>query len=127
MGQKESRLELEGAELRVFTQALLRDVRALESMLAGTMIERGVRRIGLEQELFLVDEEWRPAPIALDLLERLDDPRVTTEIGRCALEAIQSQIRLSSVETACLRSRPGCTEFWPRSTHRPRTSAPEWF
>ncbi|MEJ2482479.1 MAG: glutamate-cysteine ligase family protein [Gemmatimonadota bacterium] len=86
MGQKETRLELEGAELRVFTQALLRDVRALEALLAGDMIERGVRRIGLEQELFLVDEEWRPAPIALELLERLDDPRVTTEIGRFNLE-----------------------------------------
>jgi hypothetical protein len=50
------------------------------------MVERGVRRIGLEQELFLVDEEWRPAPIAVELLERLDDPRVTTEIGRFNLE-----------------------------------------
>ena len=86
MGQKETRLELDGAELRVFTQALLRDVRALEALLRGDMVERGVRRIGLEQELFLVDHQWRPAPIAVELLERLDDPRVTTEIGRFNLE-----------------------------------------
>ncbi len=86
MGQKESRLELDGAELRVFTQALLRDVRALDSLLDGGLVERGVRRIGLEQELFLVDAEWRPAPLAVELLERLDDPRVTTEIGRFNLE-----------------------------------------
>jgi CBS domain-containing protein len=86
LGEKETRLELEGAELRVFTQALLRDVRALEELLEGDLVERGIRRIGLEQELFLVDDQWRPAPIATQLLERLDDPRVTTEIGRFNLE-----------------------------------------
>lgn len=86
MGQKETRLELEGAELRVFTQALLRDVRALEALVEGDLVETGIRRIGLEQELFLVDEQWRPAPIAVELLELLDDPRVTTEIGRFNLE-----------------------------------------
>ena len=86
MGEKETRLELEGAELRVFTQALLRDVRALEALLEGDLVERGIRRIGLEQELFLVDDQWRPAPIATQLLERLDDPRITTEIGRFNLE-----------------------------------------
>lgn len=86
MGQKDADLEVDRAELRVFTQALLRDVRALEKLLAGDRVERGVRRIGLEQEMFLVDEQWRPAPIATELLERLDDPRVTTEIGRFNLE-----------------------------------------
>ncbi|MFO7588801.1 MAG: glutamate-cysteine ligase family protein [Gemmatimonadota bacterium] len=86
MGQKDADLEVDRAELRVFTQALLRDVRALETLLTGERIERGIRRIGLEQEMFLVDEQWRPAPIATQLLERLDDPRVTTEIGRFNLE-----------------------------------------
>lgn len=86
MGQKETRLELEGAELRVFTQALLRDVRALEALVQGDMVETGIRRIGLEQELFLVDDQWRPAPIAVELLDLLDDPRVTSEIGRFNLE-----------------------------------------
>jgi CBS domain-containing protein len=86
LGQKDADLEVDRAELRVFTQALLRDVRALETLLTGERIERGIRRIGLEQEMFLVDEQWRPAPIATQLLERLDDPRVTTEIGRFNLE-----------------------------------------
>ncbi len=86
MGVKDANLEVDRAELRVFTQALLRDVRALEKLLEGEAVERGVRRIGLEQELFLVDDQWRAAPIAPQLLERLDDPRVTTEIGRFNLE-----------------------------------------
>jgi len=86
LGQKDADLEVDRAELRVFTQALLRDVRALEKLLASDRVERGVRRIGLEQEMFLVDDQWRPAPLATELLERLDDPRVTTEIGRFNLE-----------------------------------------
>jgi len=86
LGDKDIRLELDSSELRVFTQALLKDVRALEQLLQGDRIESGVRRIGLEQELFLVDDMWRPAPIAVEALERIEDPRVTSEIGRFNLE-----------------------------------------
>jgi CBS domain-containing protein len=86
LGEKDIRIELESAELRVFTQALLRDVRALEQLLQENRIESGVRRIGLEQELFLVDDMWRPAPLAVEVLERIQDPRVTSEIGRFNLE-----------------------------------------
>jgi CBS domain-containing protein len=86
LGEKDIRIELDSSELRVFTQALLRDVRALEQLLQGDQIESGVRRIGLEQELFLVDDMWRPAPVAVEALERIADPRVTSEIGRFNLE-----------------------------------------
>ena len=86
MGEKDIRIELNSSELRLFTQALLRDVRALEQMLAEDRIESGVRRIGVEQELFLVDDMWRPAPVAVEALERIADPRVTSEIGRFNLE-----------------------------------------
>jgi CBS domain-containing protein len=87
LGEKDIRLELDSSDLRVFTQALLRDVRALDRLLQqGDQIESGVRRIGLEQELFLVDDMWRPAPVAVEALERIEDPRVTSEIGRFNLE-----------------------------------------
>ena len=74
-------------ELRVFTRALLRDLQALERLLADSMIESGVRRFGAEQELFLVDEAWRPAPVAIEVLEELDDKPFTTELARFNLEA----------------------------------------
>lgn len=46
-------------------RALLDDVQALETMLEEGMIEEGVRRIGAEQEMFLVDHTWEePAPSA---------------------------------------------------------------
>lgn len=86
MGSKDVHIAVDQQELRVFTQALLRDVRALERMLDTGLIESGIRRIGLEQEMFLVDEVHRPAPVAVEALERIDDPRVTSEIGRFNLE-----------------------------------------
>ena len=47
--------------LRAFSKALLDDVAALESMLAAGRFETGVRRIGAEQEMFLVDDAMLPA------------------------------------------------------------------
>lgn len=86
MGEKEVHIAVDQEELRVFTQALLRDVHALERMLESGSIETGIRRIGVEQEMFLVDEMFRPAPVAVETLELIDDPRVTSEIGRFNLE-----------------------------------------
>lgn len=86
MGEKEVQLEVDEEELRVFTQALLRDVHALKRMLETGSIETGIRRIGLEQEMFLVDEMFRPAPVAVEALECITDPRITSEIGRFNLE-----------------------------------------
>lgn len=74
-------------QLRAFVKALLKDVRALESLLDRGMIESGVRRIGAEQEMFLVDASLRPAPLALEVLDQLRHPQFTTELARFNLEA----------------------------------------
>ena len=79
--------ELSGEERRRFMRAVLTDIQALERMQAEGLFERGVSRIGAEQELFLVDQAYHPAPGALDLLRRLDDPHYTTELGLFNLEA----------------------------------------
>ena len=73
--------------IRPFTRALLRDLQALERLLADGLIETGIRRFGAEQELFLVDEAWRPAPVAVEILEDLNDDPFTTELARFNLEA----------------------------------------
>jgi CBS domain-containing protein/gamma-glutamyl:cysteine ligase YbdK (ATP-grasp superfamily) len=86
VGDKEVHLAIDEEELRVFTHALLRDVRALEDMHDTDLFETGVRRIGLEQEMFLVDSEFRAAPIAVEVLEAVQDDRITSEIGRFNLE-----------------------------------------
>ncbi len=78
--------ELDSQNLRTFTQKLLADLRALELMLKSGAIETGVRRIGAEQELFLIDRNWGPAPLAVEMLERLGDEHFTTEVARFNLE-----------------------------------------
>src|SRR4051812_37464833 len=77
---------LEGESRRKYMVALLRDLQGLERMVEEGLFERGVTRIGAEQELFLVDSGFHPAPGALKLIERLNDSHYTTELGIFQLE-----------------------------------------
>ena len=86
MGNQDVLRDTDSGQLRRFIAHLLRDIHALEHMLDTGLIESGVHRIGAEQELFLVDAAWHPAPRALDILERIDDPHYTTELGLFNLE-----------------------------------------
>ncbi|MEM7262016.1 MAG: glutamate-cysteine ligase family protein, partial [Planctomycetota bacterium] len=45
-----------------------------------------IRRIGVEQELFLVDRHWRAAPVAGQVLETIGDDHFTTELAKFNLE-----------------------------------------
>ncbi|HNG95158.1 MAG TPA: hypothetical protein PLB32_20325, partial [Acidobacteriota bacterium] len=67
MGEQNIKFELEGEQLRVFTKALLNDLRALEYLIENNLIESEITRIGAEQELFLVDQSFQPAPVAIEL------------------------------------------------------------
>ncbi len=101
MGTQEVQQQSTGQAQRTFMRNLLVDLQALEHMLQEGMIESGVRRIGAEQELFLVERNWQPAPRALDILKKLDGDNFTTELGLFNLE-----INLTPHEfgTNCLRA-----------------------
>lgn len=75
------------AHRRLFVKRMLEDVRALERMIAEGWFETGVRRIGAEQEMFLVDRSLLPANMALKLLEHLPKASFTTELALFNLEA----------------------------------------
>src|SRR3954470_10159760 len=66
---------------REFMHAMLADLRALDRMLREGWFETGQRRIGAEQEMFLVDRNWAPARASLRMLDKLADPHYTTELG----------------------------------------------
>ena len=87
MGEHNIEKSVDDRQMRAFTKALLNDLGALEQMLDTGRIESGVRRIGAEQEMFLVDAQLRPAPVAVEIIERVKDPRITTEIARFNIEA----------------------------------------
>lgn len=71
---------------RRFTRQLLQDVRALSYMIDHKMFETGARRIGAEQELFLVDSRMHPAPVAEALLESCKEARIVPELTRFNVE-----------------------------------------
>ena len=48
MGDKEVSMESDESRLRHFSKAVLNDLRALETMIAGGQMEEGVMRIGAE-------------------------------------------------------------------------------
>jgi CBS domain-containing protein len=72
---------------QAFMKALLEDLRALAFMLEDGHVESGVRRLGAEQEMFLVDRDMHAAPISVEVLKKAAEPRLTTEIARFNLEA----------------------------------------
>ncbi len=84
---KEIEGEQDARRRREFTHAMLSDLRALERMLREGRFETGIRRIGAEQEMFLIDRTWSPAKGAMDMIQRLADPHFTTELGQFQLEA----------------------------------------
>ena len=100
MGEHEATGELAEERLRAFTRALLDDLRALERMLAAGLFESDVRRIGAEQELFLVDRGGHPAPVAMEVLDRVSNGAFTTELAKFNLEA---NLPPYAFEGGCLR------------------------
>ncbi len=87
MGELDVRGVADEGQARQFTRAVLRDLQALELLLERGLVESGRRRYGVEQEMFLVDDRGAPAPVAEQVLSRIDDPRFTTELARFNLEA----------------------------------------
>ena len=65
---------------------LLTDLKALEYMIDHNMIDRDVQRIGMEQEMCIVGNDWRPAALNLEILEAINDEHFTTEYSRFNLE-----------------------------------------
>lgn len=86
MGEKDVKRGFEGEQLRLFMSRLMADLRAVRTMLESGAFDDSVQRIGAEQEMFLVDRNLRPAPVNLELLDRLADEHFTTEIAAFNLE-----------------------------------------
>ena len=87
MGDAEHPEGDDSGQLHHFTRALLADMHALERMLDGDLFETGVRRVGAEQEMFLVDDSMQAAPVAGEVIGRLKDPRLVHELALFNLEA----------------------------------------
>ena len=76
----------DAAHTQAFMRAVLRDIQALEYMLAHGWFEADIQRIGAEQELCLVDKYGRPAPVNMEVLKDFHPEWLTTELARFNLE-----------------------------------------
>ncbi|WP_142784539.1 CBS domain-containing protein [Changchengzhania lutea] len=65
---------------------LLNDIKALDLMVERGLIEEDPIRIGAEQEFCLINTDYLPDSSAMSLLDAIDDPHFTTEIGNYNLE-----------------------------------------
>src|SRR6056297_1661361 len=87
MGEQRVSLLASKRQRQRFMKALLRDVTALEYMLDNDWFESDTIRIGAEQELCLVDSTtYKPKPIAMEVIEKLNLPWLETELARFNLE-----------------------------------------
>jgi CBS domain-containing protein/gamma-glutamyl:cysteine ligase YbdK (ATP-grasp superfamily) len=120
MGEHNVSTKYDAYQAQAFMRSLLADVAALEQMIETGRIESGVRLIGAEQEMFLIDRAMRPAPVALEVLKNANDRRLTTELGKFNLEANllprpfagsglrEMEEELSELMTIARRAAQGC-------------------
>ncbi len=87
MGEHDITSAADANAQRSFVRALLEDVQALERIISEGLIEGGIRRIGAEQEMFLVDGAMRPVCASEGVLARLSGEAFTTELAQYNLEA----------------------------------------
>ena len=78
-----------------YLSQLLNDIKAFELMIKNDAFEKGIQRIGAEQELCIVNKNYRPSFNALKILESINDPHFTTELGLFNLEINLDPLQLN--------------------------------
>ena len=71
---------------QAFTKHILNDLKALEHLIIENKFESKIQRIGAEQELGLVGNDWYPAMNYDKILAEVNDDHFTTELGRFNIE-----------------------------------------
>jgi CBS domain-containing protein len=69
-----------------FIHHLLNDIEAFQKMMRENLFESDIFRVGAEQELCIVKEDFTPSYNALHILENVQDEHLTTELGLFNLE-----------------------------------------
>lgn len=88
MGEQRVSKVTDQKQMQKFVKSLLKDVQALEYMLDNDWFEKGITRMGAEQEMVIVDKDtYKPNCIAMEALDRMKDYEwVETELAKFNLE-----------------------------------------
>ena len=101
MGSQAVKAITNSEKRRQFNYQVLKDLEALELLIKTGTFEKGVQRLGVEQELCIVDKFFRPSFNALKILDKINDSHFTTELGLFNIEANLDPIE---IENKCFSS-----------------------
>lgn len=86
MGSQSVRAIKSKEDRKDFVHHLLNDIEAFQTMMKNDLFERNIQRIGAEQELCIVKDDYTPSYNALTILDNVKDDHLTTELGLFNLE-----------------------------------------
>ena len=86
MGDQKVKPIVTTEQRKKFLYHLLNDVKALDKLVERDMFEKGIVRIGAEQEFCIVNNDFRPSKKSLEILDKINDEHFTTEISLFNLE-----------------------------------------
>jgi len=95
MGEQAINIKTDKKSRIKYIKHLLDDLESLDYMLKNNLIEKDIVRIGAEQEFCLLNDQWRPAKNALEILEAINDDHFTTELTLYNLEINLDPVKLS--------------------------------
>lgn len=95
MGQQKLSIAKDPETRKHFLKHLLHDVEAIEKMIEMDLFEKGVTRIGAEQEFCLVDGHYKPSKKATSVLGIIDDEHFTPELAKYNLEINLDPLEIS--------------------------------
>ncbi|MDJ0646429.1 MAG: CBS domain-containing protein [Flavobacteriaceae bacterium] len=96
MGSQSVKAITTDTQRKNFVYHLLKDIEALETMIETDAFEKGIQRIGAEQEIVIVNKNYRPSFNALEILEKINDRHFTTELGLFNIEANLDPLELKN-------------------------------
>jgi predicted transcriptional regulator len=79
-----------------FMKKVLTDLDSMARLFEEKQFETGVHRIGAEQELHLIDENYAPLSIGADIMNDLRDPLLCSEYAQFNLEINAEPLRLTA-------------------------------
>ncbi len=86
MGEQSIKSITDLNERSLFLRHILHDIDALDHMIENNMFEKGIQRIGAEQEFCLVNRNWEPSGRSEEIIQLLNDPHFTHELAKYNLE-----------------------------------------
>ena len=105
MGAEISKDHFSAAEQALFAERLQRGLAALNSVLRRPAFGQGPRTIGVELEMFLIDEHGRAKPVCQQVAEDARHPHITPEIGQFDIEFSTDPVALAGSPFSALRDQ----------------------